>query len=164
MFVYGLGQIGAINQNLLTETGALVLLGVLAKSHRMAICCHFDTKKEIAPTYDRKNDGANCMLETRRTSGCDDDNIPLGMKCGRIQDPLVTALQSGLCFFFFRFGKFGFQRFGPVYYFSPFVKCLHNFWLIQSPAQPLLNVPPLLIFCLLNEKKNPLPLQHYQLC
>ena len=34
----------------MTETGALVLLGVLAKSHRMAICCHFDTKKEIAPT------------------------------------------------------------------------------------------------------------------
>ena len=34
-------------------------IGVLAKSHRMAICCHFNTKKEIAPTYDRKNDGAN---------------------------------------------------------------------------------------------------------
>ena len=104
MFVYGLGLIGAVNQSLLRETGALVLLGVLAKSHRMAICCHFDTKKEIAPTYDRKNDGANCMLETRRTSGCDDGNIPLGMKCGRIQDSLVTALQLGLCFFFcFRF-------------------------------------------------------------
>ena len=41
------------------------------------------------------------------------------------------------------------KRFGPVYYFSPFIKCLHNFWLIQSPAQPLLNLPPLL-FCIKN--------------
>ena len=57
-----------------------------------------------------KNDGANCVRETRRTSGCDDDNIPLGMKCGRIQDPLVTALQSGLCFFFFSVRQIRFPK------------------------------------------------------
>ena len=53
VFVYGLGLIGAINQNLLTETGALGLLGVLARSHRMAICCRFDTEKEIAPKTEK---------------------------------------------------------------------------------------------------------------
>ena len=35
------------------ETGALGLLGVLARSHRMAICCRFDTKKEIAPKTEK---------------------------------------------------------------------------------------------------------------
>ena len=48
-----------------------------------------------------KNDGADCVGETRRTSGCDAGNIPLGMECGRIQDSFVTALQSGLWLFFF---------------------------------------------------------------
>ena len=52
-----------------------------------------------------KNDGADCVGETRRTSGCDAGNVPLGMECSRIQDSFVTALQSGLwlllLFFFF---------------------------------------------------------------
>ena len=52
-------------------------------------------------SQDRKNDGADCVGETRRTSGCDAGNIPLGMECGRIQDSFVTALQSGLWLFFF---------------------------------------------------------------
>ena len=43
-----------------------------------------------------KNDGADCVGETRHTSGCDAGNIPLGMECSRIQDSFVTALQSGL--------------------------------------------------------------------
>ena len=41
-----------------------------------------------------KNGGADCVGETRRTSGCDDCNIPLGMESGRIQDSFVTALDS----------------------------------------------------------------------
>ena len=53
VLVYGLGLIGAINQNLLTETGALGLLRVLARSHRMAISCCFDTEKEIAPKTEK---------------------------------------------------------------------------------------------------------------
>ena len=73
-------------------TGALVLLGFLAESHR---------NKERDCIHPRpKNDGADCVGETRRTSGCDDGNIPLSMKCGRIQDSLITALWSGLWFFF----------------------------------------------------------------
>ena len=44
-----------------------------------------------------KNDGAACIGETRRTSGCDNGNIPLGMENGWIQDSFVTALHSGLC-------------------------------------------------------------------
>ena len=52
-------------------------------------------------SQNRKNDGADCVGETRRTSGCDAGNIPLGMECGRIQDSFVTALQSGLWLFFF---------------------------------------------------------------
>ena len=43
-----------------------------------------------------KNDGADCVGETRHTSSCDAGNIPLGMECSRIQDSFVTALQSGL--------------------------------------------------------------------
>ena len=50
-----------------------------------------------------KNDGADCVGGTRRTSGCDAGNIPLGMECGRIQDSFVTALQSGLWLLFFFF-------------------------------------------------------------
>ena len=53
-----------------------------------------------------KNDGADCVVETRRTSGCDAGNIPLGMECGRIQDSFVTALQSGLWLFFFFCSRF----------------------------------------------------------
>ena len=48
-----------------------------------------------------KNDGADCVGEMRRTSGCDAGNIPLGMECGRIQDSFETALQSGLWLLFF---------------------------------------------------------------
>ena len=102
VFVYGLGLIGAINQNLLTETGALGLLGVLARSHGMAICCRFDTEKEIAP----KTEKWRCRLRRRNETYLGlRRNIPLGMECSRIQDSFVTALQSGLwlllLFFFF---------------------------------------------------------------
>ena len=79
-------------------TGALVLLGFLAESHR---------NKERDCIHPRpKNDGADCVGETRRTSGCDAGNIPLGMECGRIQDSFVTALQSGLWLFFFFCSRF----------------------------------------------------------
>ncbi|PFX15614.1 Tolloid-like protein 2 [Stylophora pistillata] len=41
-----------------------------------------------------KNDGADCIGEAKRTSGCDDCSIPLGMESGRIHDSFVTALDS----------------------------------------------------------------------
>ena len=41
-----------------------------------------------------KNGGADCVGEARRTSRCEDCNIPLGMESGRIQDSFVTALDS----------------------------------------------------------------------
>ena len=50
-----------------------------------------------------KNDGADCVGETRRTSGCDAGNIPFGMECSRIQDSFITALQSGLWLLLFFF-------------------------------------------------------------
>ena len=41
-----------------------------------------------------KNGGAGCNGQARRTSSCDDCDIPLGMESGRIQDSFVTALDS----------------------------------------------------------------------
>ena len=41
-----------------------------------------------------KNGGAECKGENRRTSNCDDCNIPLGLESGRIQDSSMTALHS----------------------------------------------------------------------
>lgn len=39
-----------------------------------------------------KNEGAECKGASRRTSSCDDCNIPLGLESGRIQDSFMTAL------------------------------------------------------------------------
>lgn len=41
-----------------------------------------------------KNGGADCEGESRRTSSCDDCNIPLGLESGRIQDSFMSALNS----------------------------------------------------------------------
>lgn len=41
-----------------------------------------------------KNGGTECEGQSRRKSSCDDCSIPLGMENGRIQDSLVTALDS----------------------------------------------------------------------
>lgn len=41
-----------------------------------------------------KNGGVGCKGESRRTSSCDDCNIPLGLESGRIQDSSMTALHS----------------------------------------------------------------------
>lgn len=40
------------------------------------------------------NGGDECKGETRRTTSCDECNIPLGLESGRIQDSMITALHS----------------------------------------------------------------------
>ena len=41
-----------------------------------------------------KNGGAECKGESRRTSSCNDCNIPLGLESGRIEDSSMTALHA----------------------------------------------------------------------
>ena len=41
-----------------------------------------------------KNGGDECKGETRRTTSCDECNIPVGLESGRIQDSMITALHS----------------------------------------------------------------------
>lgn len=41
-----------------------------------------------------KNGGADCKGESRRTTGCNNCDMPLGLESGRIQDPFVTALHA----------------------------------------------------------------------
>ena len=133
--------------------------------------CQIPSHGNLLPLRHKERDCTNLRPKKWRFSiACEKPDVP--RVATMIIFPLAWSVveykirswrlcNQACAFFFFRFGKFGFQRFGPVYYFSPFVKCSHNFWLIQSPVRPLLNLPPLLIFCLLNEKKNPLPLRHY---
>ena len=62
------------------KTRALGLLGVLAKSVGWQFAAISTERKRFFPRP--KNDGAACIGETRRTSGCDNGNIPLGMENG----------------------------------------------------------------------------------